>query len=306
MKPKNKILSLINAGMSSSTLSELNENQINALYQRLVEQVTNKTVTYSEVGPEGGVAPVKPGAKQISMTKDPNKQNTFRLTQTESEVSEENDTDLALAVQSGETNEKFESKKQQKYFFAKCGDGKTKEQKKWCKMAKEFAKSTKDFEKLPEKKEETNEDFTFGDYFTKLAGANAAAISKGVGSSFKPTFEQQLKESIMKMIQKNMSPKMTKKDFIKTIMEAEKEVETPVKPDVDTPSKPKTDNPYQPKHKPAPRAKEKEVETPVKPDVDTPSRPKPATPYQPKHKPAPRAGKLPDWMSFDSIGFNLK
>ena len=306
MKPENKILSLINAGMSSSTLSELNENQINALYQRLVEQVTNKTVTYSEVGPEGGVAPVKPGAKQISMTKDPNKQNTFRLTQTESEVSEENDTDLALAVQSGETNEKFESKKQQKYFFAKCGDGKTKEQKKWCKMAKEFAKSTKDFEKLPEKKEETNEDFTFGDYFTKLAGANAAAISKGVGSSFKPTFEQQLKESIMKMIQKNMSPKMTKKDFIKTIMEAEKEVETPVKPDVDTPSKPKTDNPYQPKHKPAPRAKEKEVETPVKPDVDTPSRPKPATPYQPKHKPAPRAGKLPDWMSFDSIGFNLK
>jgi hypothetical protein len=57
-----------------------------------------------------------------------------------------------------EIDEKFESKKQQKYFFSKCGDGKTKEQKKWCKMADEFAKKT-NFAKLPEKKKETKEEF---------------------------------------------------------------------------------------------------------------------------------------------------
>ena len=53
----------------------------------------------------------------------------------------------------GEMNEKFESKAQQKLFFAKCGDGKTKEQKKWCKLRDEFARSTtkKDYKKMPEK-----------------------------------------------------------------------------------------------------------------------------------------------------------
>ena len=53
--------------------------------------------------------------------------------------------------------EKFESKKQQKYFFAKCNDDSLskKEKNKWCKMADEFAKDT-DFKKLPEKANEEN------------------------------------------------------------------------------------------------------------------------------------------------------
>ena len=40
--------------------------------------------------------------------------------------------------------EKFESKKQQKFFFAKCNDDSLskKEKKKWCNMADEFAKDT--------------------------------------------------------------------------------------------------------------------------------------------------------------------
>jgi len=320
MKPNNKILSLINAGLNSSTLSELTENQINALYQRLEE---SKIETKEQTPP--GVKEIQKTTKEYQI--DPGKemavgnyvvknQNGKAVVTTTNESDDLENDDIALAVSekdpdlglamSDDLQEKFESKSQQKLFFAKCGDGKTKEQKKWCKMAKEFAKSTKDFKKLPEKKEETNEDFSFKDYFNKLASVNTAAVSKGVGNSFRPTFEQKLEESIMNMIQKNIPPKMSKKDFIKTIIESEKEVETPVKPDVDTPSKPKKDTPYQPKHKPAPKAKEKEVETPVKPDVDTPSKPKKDTPYQPKHKPAPKAGKLPDWMSFDSIGINLK
>lgn len=52
-------------------------------------------------------------------------------------------------------NEKFQSKKQQKYFFAKCNDDSLskKEKKKWCSMADEFAKDT-NFKKLPEKANE--------------------------------------------------------------------------------------------------------------------------------------------------------
>ena len=56
----------------------------------------------------------------------------------------------ALMLDDDQLNEKFASKKQQKYFYAKCGKGKTKEQKKWCKMAKEFSDDT-NFDKLPEK-----------------------------------------------------------------------------------------------------------------------------------------------------------
>jgi hypothetical protein len=340
MKPKNKILSLINAGLNSSTLSELTENQINALYQRLVESKkenkeavtkTSTTTTFDPnneadrktvedmLGKKGVPVTIDPATKKITVVSEDN-EDEDQFTQSSKFASGEDpqqdvpqdegpsdnmDADDGMGMFEQNLDEKFESKSQQKLFFAKCGDGKTKEQKKWCKMAKEFAKSTKDFKKLPEKKKETNEDFSFKDYFNKLASVNASAISKGVGSSLRPTFESKLEESIMKIIQKHTSPKMTKKDFIKTILESEKEVETPVKPDVDTPSKPKKDTPYQPKHKPAPKAKEKEVETPVKPDVK-PERPRPSTPYQPKHKPAPKAGKLPDWMSFDSIGINLK
>jgi hypothetical protein len=205
----------------------------------------------------------------------------------------------------GDLDEKFESKKQQKYFFAKCGDGKTKEQKKWCKMAKEFADSTKNFSKLPEKKE-NKEEFNFGDYNKKIMSINTGNLKNKMTKTFNPTFEQKLQESIEKMVQKHIRPKISKKDFINTITEAEKEIETPVKPDVDTPSRPKPVTPYQPKHQPAPKAKEKEIETPVKPDVDTPSRPKPSTPYQPKHQPAPKASDIPDWLNFNNIGINLK
>jgi len=52
--------------------------------------------------------------------------------------------------------EKFKSKKQQRYFYAKCDDASTKEERKWCKMAKEFSSKT-DYEKLPEEVNEKKE-----------------------------------------------------------------------------------------------------------------------------------------------------
>ena len=80
--------------------------------------------------------------------------------------------------------EKFKSKKQQKYFYSKCDDASTKEEKKWCKMAKEFSDKT-DFEKLPE-----NE-------------------------------KKDIKESdIIKLIHTFEKPKMTKKEFINYIKES--------------------------------------------------------------------------------------
>lgn len=309
MKNNKKILKLVEHGLKSSTLAELNEKQIDALYNRLVEakkenkEAVTKTSTTTTFDPSNDAdrkaVEDMLGKKGVPMSIDP---ATKKLTV----VSEDDGIeDLAIAMQSKEVSEKFESKSQQKLFFAKCGDGKTKEQKKWCKMAKEFADSTKDYSKLPEKKKETKEEFGMDNFNKKLMSTATGQYKKNLGKTLNPTFEQKLEESIIKMVEKHITPKMSKKDFIKTIMEAEKEIETPVKPDVDTPSRPKPATPYKPKYEPAPKAKEKEVETPVKPDVETPSRPKPSTPYQPKYEPAPKA-KIPDWLSFDKIGINLK
>jgi hypothetical protein len=323
MKANSKILKLVEHGLKSTTLAELTPKQIDALYSRLVEskkenkeevkqQVTNITFDPSQTGDQQKLAQkgihIDPATKKITMTTSSSGSITETNDAEEEDIAlavSEKDPNLGLAM-SDDLQEKFESKKQQKYFFAKCGDGKTKEQKKWCKMAKEFADSTKSFKNLPEKKKENKEEFDFGDYNKKIMSINTGNLKNKMDKTFNPTFEQKLQESIEKMVQKHIRPKISKKDFINTITEAEKEVETPVKPDVDTPSRPKPSTPYQPKHQPAPKAKEKEIETPVKPDVDTPSRPKPSTPYQPKHQPAPKAGDLPDWLSFGKIGINLK
>jgi hypothetical protein len=116
--------------------------------------------------------------------------------------------------------------------------------------------------------------------------------------------ESVLEKKISTLVEKHLPPKMNKRDLMNIIIEAEKEVEVPVKPDV-KPERPRPQTPYQPKHKPAPKAGEREVETPVKPDVK-PERPKPQTPYQPKHKPAPKAEDVPQWLTFGAIGINLK
>jgi len=303
MKNNKKTLKLVEHGLKSSTLAELNEKQIDALYDRLVE---SKKETNEQTPP--GVKEVQKTTKEYQI--DPGKEMAVGNYVVKNQggkavvttTNESNDTEINDDLQ-----EKFESKKQQKYFFAKCNDDSLskKERNKWCKMADEFAKSTKDFSKLPEKKKETKEEFGMDNFNEKLMSTATGQYKKNLGKTLNPTFEQKLEESIIKMVEKHITPKMSKKDFIKTIMEAEREVETPVKPDVDTPSRPKPATPYKPKYEPAPKAKEREVETPVKPDVDTPSRPKPSTPYQPKYEPAPKA-KIPDWLSFDKIGINLK
>ena len=50
-------------------------------------------------------------------------------------------------------NEKFESKAQQNFFWAKCNTTRGVQKQKWCKLAKEFSDETtkKDYKKMPEK-----------------------------------------------------------------------------------------------------------------------------------------------------------
>ena len=91
-----------------------------------------------------------------------------------------------------EMSEKFESKAQQGFFWAKCNTSKGVKKKKWCELAREFSDSTskKQYKTMPEKKEKTNEEY-----------------------------EKFLEDRIVEMIENRIEPKMTKADILKTISE---------------------------------------------------------------------------------------
>jgi hypothetical protein len=54
----------------------------------------------------------------------------------------------------------------------------------------------------------------------------------------------------------------------------------------------------------------RELEVPVKPGTKTPTKPDKDSPYKPKpgpkKKPKAKKGDMPDWLSFDELGINLK
>ena len=117
----------------------------------------------------------------------------------------------------------------------------------------------------------------------------------------------------MRLVEKHITPKMSKKDFLNLIGEDTKTA--PAKPKVKPGTKPGTDSPYKPKPgvKPAPKAK-KEIDedtktAPAKPKVKPGTRPGTDSPYKPKPgaKPAPKATtkKIPSWLSFDSLGLKI-
>lgn len=329
MKNNKKILSLLNHGFKGSLLNNLNESQIDSLYKRLVEnkkETKEQTQVVTQVFDS-----TKPDqkAKLNQMLKDPTKLQGQNIevketeedsmdfeqgerTQQPKQVGPSTDDGFDDYGDGGDINEKefneiqeaFKSKKQQKYFFAKCGDGKTKEQKKWCKMAEEFAEKT-NFKKIPKrkKKTETKENFTMKDYGKKI-GSVYSNIMKG---KIADITKEELEKQVTSLVEKHVSPKMSKRDFLGLVFESGTKEKERTKEKEKTREK-EHDSPYKvkPGVKPAPKADTKIA--PSKPGIKTPSKPKPATPYKPKVKPAPKAGneELPNWLTFDSLGLNIK
>jgi len=207
-----------------------------------------------------------------------------------------------------EMNEKFESKSQQKYFFARCND-KTlskKEKAKWCKMADEFAKETKDFSKLPEKKkEETKENYL--NMVGKAMNKNMLNKISDIRPGLK--WESVIEKELEKIVERNLSAKVTKKDLLSLVNEVEI---APSKPKTKPGTKPsKPGSPYSPKPGPKPAPKADTEIAPAKPRVKPGTRPsKPGSPYSPKPgpKPAPKAqeNNLPEWLSFDKLGIKFE
>lgn len=328
MKNNKKILSLLNHGFKGSLLNTLNEAQINSMYSRLVEnkketkeqQIVNTQTMVFDSSKEDQKA------KLNQMLKDPSKLQGQNI---EVKEDEESDINWGLtghdqepiqkgptgdgdpnSIQEKELMEKFVSKKQQKYFFAKCGDGKTKEEKKWCKMAEEFAEKT-NFKKLPKtKKKETKEEFTMKNYLDKVGSAYANNMKGQLSKMAKESInKKELEKGIMSLVEKHITPKMSKRDLLNLVFEQGTKEKERTKEKEKTKS-PERDNPYAPKPGPkkSPKAGDTKIAPPIPKTPTKPGKPDTNTPYNPKVKPAPKAdkGKLPNWLTFDAIGINLK
>lgn len=155
-----------------------------------------------------------------------------------------------------------------------------------------------------------------GDYYKKVA-STAAGLTKKNLNQISPSVsmgESELEKRIMRLVEKHITPKMSKKDFLSLV--SEQETKPKIKEPITKPNEPST--PYSPKPGPkkAPKAHKREVDeqdvAPSKPKIKEPiTKPnEPSTPYRPKPGPekAPKAskGKLPSWLSFKSIGIKLK
>jgi len=237
MEINKKVQLLTNFGLSKTTLSKLNESQINLLFEKYKkikkeenkEEVQVVTTQLDSKNPQDI-------AKLNGMLKNPASLQGKNVQVKETEVTE----DMAMDTLTGYNpyqmggnlpdeygkdpqsygtdnsddpdgkndgmpttesviEEKFESKAQQGLFWARCNKCSDKKCK-WCKMAKEFSDSTskKQYKNMPEKKHP----------------------EKTVKNKKEKTNESEQKyweKEIIKMVEENIIPKMTKKDLVNTI-----------------------------------------------------------------------------------------
>jgi hypothetical protein len=279
-----KIERLISDGFSYNTLRGLSEGQINLLYNRLVEQVDSAKVdelTTKVTNLRNQLSAAGEDMKKLGLAEDDiDNINPYKGQQTQQpkQVGPSSN-DGFDNYQDGEMTEKFESKAQQKLFWARCEDAKSpKAKKKWCKWAKEYSDKT-DFSKLPEKKKQVKE----------------------------------IEEGLTKLVEKYIPESITKRELFRMLEQAT----APAKPKekertkTNPGTKPGKANPFQlPKTHPKPKAGDTKV-APAKPTTKPTTKPGKANPFQlPKTHPKPKAtNKTPNELSYNtfiSLGYNLK
>jgi hypothetical protein len=312
MNLNKKVGILLDNGLTPDFVMALNENSINALYERMskketkegIEKVTKVTTKITpDTAKKGATIEMPAGKTAVNIQQKPDGSI---------EIGEDVESDLDWVMKgrtqqpkqvgpdtddgfddyddgTGQIDEKFESKAQQGLFWARCNKCKS-ENCKWCKMAKEFSKSTskKQYKTMPEKKhpektvkykkktttkKETKEDFSFGDYNEKIASVAANSLKSGMmRHKPMPIFsESELEKKFEKIIENNLLPSMKKRDLL-ILIESEikrkkglsednhkkgsMSTETEIKPPK-TKQPPKTDNPFKikPGIKTPPKAK---------------------------------------------------
>jgi len=189
MKTKKYIEILLENGIHFTTVSRMKPNQIRILAEKFETkeaiQTTRKTLEIQNVD---------------SSTVNQMKQNKEGLNVKDGEVTPNPDGSLTVTREIGE---KFESKAQQGFFWAKCNTSKGVKKKKWCEMAREFSDSTskKQYKDMPEKKHPEK------------------TVKRKTRKNTDENYEKYLEEQIFNMIEKHIEPSMTKGELLKTIQE---------------------------------------------------------------------------------------
>ena len=301
-----KIEKLVSNGFTYNTLRGLNESQIGLLYSRLVEQPTNPNLEKNIQGLDvlnKKLTDVELKMKKLGLsekeideddevTLDPNKDTETQDAHQVGPSTNDGYNNYNEGTNEREITEKFQSKSQQRLFWAKCENSRTeKAKRKWCKWAKEFSDDT-DFSKLPEKKKKDM---------------------------------QELEESLTKLIEKHIPEHITKAKLMEMLEGSTKSAPAPTKVPTVKPGEkvkqPGKKNPFkiEPSQKPNPKAEMTEAgvgapaptKAPVKTPTKTPSKaPGKKNPFkiEPSQKPNPKA-RGPKWLSyntFTSMGYTLK
>jgi hypothetical protein len=235
MKNNKSVIYLIENGLSAKTVANLSETQIKLLVEKFKkenkEQTEVKTTVYDTTDPEqkkklnqalqdptkmqGQSIQVKETEMTEDETDDVTSSNALGKDAEQSYTGQEaphdandmaddgmdddsSDNRSMMGMAESKLNEKFESKAQQGLFWARCNKCSTKNCK-WCKMAKEFSDSTseKQYKKMPEKKHPEK----------------TVKVEKNTNEGL----EKFLEKKIIEMVESSISPKMKKKDLIKTI-----------------------------------------------------------------------------------------
>lgn len=219
MNHNKKIERLKSEGLSPNLLTSLTEAQITSLYNRLLESKKKEFEEQTQTG-----VTTKVTTEKIT-TIAPTALNSQQGVNVNG-VNLKNQGGQLVAKELGESDEiseKFESKAQQGLFWARCNKCKT-DDCKWCKMAKEFSKSTskKQYKSMPEKKhpektvkykkKETKEGYmdNVGKKVTDTYAKKFASFTPGLAWGG-------MKENYNKIIEKYTEPTMKKKELLKLI-----------------------------------------------------------------------------------------
>ncbi len=207
MRTKKDIQMLLESGLSSAFVANLSDSQMKSLVERFAKDKKEETKEAVQTTQQSGYkTTITPGTQAnlnvngTDISIDPSKGITMMSTTKPVGTGE---------VKEVEVNEKFESKAQQGFFWAKCNTSKGVKKKKWCELAREFQDSTskKQSENMPEKKhpEKTVK------YKKKETNEN---------------LQDFIENTIVEMLEKKVDARMTKKDLIEAIKKTKKEDES--------------------------------------------------------------------------------
>jgi hypothetical protein len=216
MNLNKKVGYLLDNGFSPEFVSKLNESKINVLFEKVSKKETKEQ---TQPGVTTTVTTEKKSTIQQSALK-----TDSGVTINGINLKDKGGQLIATQMEGGEIKEKFESKAQQGLFWAKCNKCKS-DDCKWCKMAKEFSKSTskKQYKTMPEKKhpektvkykkKETKESY-LDMVNSGLQGGYRKNLDK-ISPSI--NYNKALKEHIENIIEKKLQPTMKKRDLMRLI-----------------------------------------------------------------------------------------